>query len=236
VERKISNFLEEYQPQIQEIRKFLVRSLSAFIVGAGIGLIFNRKIILALFSLFDFKNINIVLTSPYQFVNLAIIVSVVSGLIFATPFLLFNFFRFIRPALSQKEYLFIKNIIPSSIFLFIFGCFFGAKIEQTIVTIFAKTTVDYATSNFWDVENFISQFIIMSVSMGFVFQLPVILTILIKLKVITVDLLKNQRRFVYVFLTFFGILLPPTDIVSLLMVITPLFILFEGTLLLNRSN
>lgn len=235
-ERKITNFLEEYQPQIQEAKKVIFKTVISFIVGAALGLIFNRKIILGLFSLFDLKNINIVLTSPYQFVNLAFVISIVSGLITCAPFLLFSLLQFIRPALTAKEYLFIKKIIPSILVLFVFGCFFGAKIEQAIISIYSNTSIDYATNNFWDIENFISQFIVMSVSMGFVFQLPVILTILIKLKIITVKFLSQQRKYVYVILTLFGVILPPTDIVSLLMVITPLFILFEGTLLLNRNN
>lgn len=235
-ERKITSFLEDYQPQIQEIRKVLLKSAISFIVGAGLGLLFNRQIILGLFSLFDLKNINIVLTSPYQFVNLAFVISITCGVVTCAPFILLNFFKFIQPALTPKEFLFIKKIIPSSLVLFVCGCLFGAKIEQAIISIYANTSIDYATNNFWDIENFISQFIVMSVSMGFVFQLPIVLTILIKLKIITVKFLSQQRKYVYVILTLFGIILPPTDIVSLIMVITPLFILFEGTLLLNRNN
>jgi len=235
VEKNLNNFLSEYQPQLIEIKKVILRSVVSFLIGATAGLIYNRKIILGLISLFDVKNVNIVLTSPYQFVNLAFGIAIISGLVATFPVFIYHFLRFIRPALKPHEYILFKKLIPVSIFLFLFGCFFGAKIEQFIVSLYSQTTTDFAVSNFWDIEKFLSQIVFMSFAMGIVFQLPVVLTILIRLKVLTHAAVSRQRRYIYVGLTLFGVILPPTDIISLAMIITPLFLLFEGTLLLNRQ-
>lgn len=234
--KKINSLLDDYHPQIIEIRRIIFRCIFSFLFGAVLGLVYNRKIILFLISVFDLKRINIVLTSPYQFVNLAVSIAIVFGLITTIPVFVFYFLKFIRPALRDKEYILIKKLIPVSILLFILGCFFGAKIEQFIVALYFKTTIDYSLNNFWDIEVFLSQFILMSFTMGLVFQLPIILTILIRMKIVSVAVLAHQRRYIYAGLTIFGIILPPTDIISLLMIISPLFLLFEGTLLLNRAN
>jgi len=233
--KKINNLLIEYEPQLKEIRKIFFRSLFSFIIGASIGLIFNQKIILVLMSLFDLQKVNIVLTSPYQFINLAVGLAIVLGLITTIPVFIFYLLKYIQPALKNEEYSLIKKLIPLSIFLFIFGCFFGAKIEQYVVSLYAQTTTNYSLSNFWDIESFLSQVMIMSVTMGLVFQLPIILTILIRVKILTTHMLTSQRRYVYSALIIFAVLLPPTDILSLIMITIPLFILFEGTIIFNRN-
>jgi len=233
--KKIDNFLNDYRPQVSEIRKILLRSLLAFLIGGTLGLIFNRKIILFIMSRFNLDKVNIVLTSPTQFINLAFRIAIIFGLTTTIPIFLFYLLRYIRPALKKKEYALIIRIIPASIFLFIFGSLFGGWIEQFIVTMYSQTTVDFSLNNVWDIEMFLSQFLIMSFIMGLVFELPVVLTILIRFKVITTKILAQQRRYVYAALVVLAILLPPTDIVSLSLITVPLLILFEFTLLLNRE-
>lgn len=233
--KKINNLLDEYQPQLIEIRKILFRSLISFLIGGILGLIFNRKIILGLMSLFDLQKVNIVLTSPYQFINLAVSIGIISGIIATIPIFIFYLLKYIRPALKDEEYLLVKRLIPVSIFLFLFGCFFGAKIEQYVVSLYSQTTTDYSLSNFWDVEAFLSQFVTMSFTMGLVFQLPIVLTVLIRLKILTVASLVSQRKYFYSALTIFAVILPPTDILSLIMITIPLFVLFEGTIVFNRN-
>lgn len=239
VEKKISQLsqiLEDYQPQLSEIRRIFTQTLIFFVVGCLFGLLLNRQIILYIISLFDLERVNIVLTSPYQFVNLAISISAIFGFIFATPIFIFHLLNFIRPALRHNEFEFIKKLIPSSILLFVAGLIFGAKIEQFVVSLYSQTTQEYSLNNFWDVESFLTQFVIMSFTMGVVFQLPILLSVLIKTKVITTKILAQQRKYVYTALLIFGVLLPPSDVLSLILIITPLFLLFEGTLLLNRDN
>jgi len=70
--------------------------------------------------------------------------------------------------------------------------------------------------------------------MGIVFQLPIILTTLIKANLVSIELLVAKRRIFYLFLIVFAILLPSTDILSLVLIISPLLLLFEGTIFLNR--
>ena len=234
--QKISSFLLEYQPQIDEIRRIILRSIISFTLGATIALIFNRQIFLFLLSFFDLKKVNIVSTSPYQFINISITLAIFIGVLTTVPVFLYHFLIFIRPALKDSEFKLIKKLIPLSLILFVFGCLFGAMIEQFIVTLYSQGARDYALSNFWDIESFLSQLVVMSICMGFIFQLPIVLTILIKLKILTLKLLSSQRRYIYAGLLIFTILMPPTDLVSNAFIFFPLVVLFEGTLLFNRNS
>lgn len=236
MEKKVNNFFTEYQPQISQIRQLILRSLATFLIASVFGFIFNRKIILLLVSLYDLNKVNVVLTSPYQFINLSISLSLLVGAIATVPIFIYYFLHFIQPALKPEKFLLLKKLIPASLILFICGCLFGAKIEQFVISIYSQTTAAYSLNSFWDIQAFLSQLIIMSVTMGLIFQLPIVLTVLIRLHLITTQLLASQRRYVYLILTIFGVILPPTDILSLILIITPLFFLFEGTLLLNRTN
>jgi len=186
-------------------------------------------------SLFDLKKVNVVLTSPYQFINLAVGLAIILGITTTIPVFVFYFLKYIKPALKKEEYLLIKKLIPVSIFLFLFGCLFGAKIEQYVVSLYSQTTIDYSLSNYWDIEKFLSQVVTMSFTMGLIFQLPIILTILIRIKILSVSTLASQRRYFYAALTLFAVILPPTDILSLVMITIPLFVLFEGTIIFNRN-
>lgn len=233
--QKISDLLVQYQPQIYEIRDIIFRSLIAFAIGFAAGLIFNRQIIIKLVSFFDLKSVNVVLTSPYQLFNLAFGLAIIIGIICFAPVFIYQLLRYLRPALKESEYSLFKNLIPVSIFLFVFGCFFGAKIEQFVVSIYSQTSSDFSLGNYWDIENFLGQIITMSFTMGLVFQLPIVMTILMRLKLVTKKMISNQRRYVYVALTLFGVILPPTDVFSLLLIIAPLFLLFEGTLAVNKN-
>jgi sec-independent protein translocase protein TatC len=187
-------------------------------------------------SLFDLKKVNIVLTSPYQFINLAVSIAIISGIITTVPVFIYYLLKFVRPALEDHEYRLIKKLIPIAIFLFIFGCFFGAKIEQYVISLYAQTTTDYSLSNYWDIEAFLSQVIIMAATMGFVFQLPIVLTILIRTKILHISTLTSQRRYFYAGLIIFTILLPPPDLLSDAMIFFPLLVLFEGTIFLNKNT
>lgn len=228
--------MPDYQHYLYELQSKLIRILIAFAVGVAFGIIKNQWIITSLISVFNLKNINIVLVSPYQFINLAVSISILSGVIFAAPLLAFEFISFIKPALQDHEYRLIIRLLPLSIILFAGGFVFGARILQFVIDIYVKTSQSFNIGNMWDVEAFLTQIVTMGTSMGIVFQLPIVLTILLRLGIIQRNMLTSKRRYVYAALVVFDVLLPPTDILSLSIIFIPLAMLFEGTLLFNQQK
>lgn len=228
--------MPDYQHYLYELQSKLIRILIAFAVGVAFGIIKNQWIITSLISVFNLKNINIVLVSPYQFINLAVSISILSGVIFAAPLLAFEFISFIKPALQDHEYRLIIRLLPLSIILFACGFVFGARILQFVIDIYVKTSQSFNIGNMWDVEAFLTQIVTMGTSMGIVFELPIVLTILLRLGIIQRNTLTSKRRYVYAALLVFDVLLPPTDILSLSIIFIPLAMLFEGTMLFNQQK
>jgi len=226
----------DFQHYLYELQSKLIKVLIAFGVGVIFGIVRNQWIITSLISIFNLKNINIVLVSPYQFINLAVSISILSGIIFAAPFLVYEFLSFIRPALQEHEYRLIIKLLPLSVLLFVGGFIFGARILQFVIDIYVKTSQSFNIGNLWDVEAFLTQIVTMGTSMGIVFELPIVLTILLRLGIIQRNSLTSKRRYVYAALVIFDVLLPPTDILSLSLIFLPLAMLFEGTLLFNQEK
>ena len=61
---------EDYKPYIQEMRGGFWKTLVLFVIGAGIGIIYYKQILSTVMGFFQLNNINVVLTSPYQFIVL----------------------------------------------------------------------------------------------------------------------------------------------------------------------
>ncbi|EKE05150.1 MAG: hypothetical protein ACD_19C00425G0011 [uncultured bacterium] len=81
--------------------------------------------------LLDLNGVNIVFTSPFQFLNLAVSSSLSLGLIITIPLLIYQFLTFLKPALKVKEYRSVMSLLPVSIILFIGGFVFAALMPPT---------------------------------------------------------------------------------------------------------
>jgi len=228
--------IQRYLPYLKEIQQKLLVILIVFLVGASLGFIYYQNILSKIMNIFSLDDINIVLTSPYQFINLSINTGLITGLLAAIPFLIYYFLKFTQPALRPKEYKLIVYLLPFSAILFIVGFGFGIWVIQFVIAIFSKTSQEFAIGNIWDISHFLSQVLFTGTSLAIVFQLPIILTALLRLKVVKYQSLIKQRRIVYAILLIFAAILPPTDLISLsLLVSAPLF-LFELALLFNRPT
>ena len=176
------------------------------------------------------------MTSPSQLINLSIYTGILSGFLFALPFFLFRLILFVRPAFTLSEYRLVKFFLPLSVVLFLAGTFFGAWITQFIIIMFSRFSGEFQLNNYWDIQKFFYQIVITAVLMGLIFQLPLVLTALIRSGLVSRLFFIKNRRYVYAVLLFIVILLPPTDIVSLFLLIAPILFLFEFTLLLNINQ
>ncbi|TSC65944.1 MAG: sec-independent protein translocase protein TatC [Microgenomates group bacterium Gr01-1014_80] len=230
----IDNSVAKYLPFLSEIRKRLLFLLAVFFITGVLGFIYYEKIIKFSLSLFSLEGVNIVFTSPFQFVSLAFTSAFLLGTIIIFPLIVFQVISFLKPALNSKEYRSIVSLIPFSLILFTTGFGFGIIVMRYVVRLFYKKSVELQIGNFLDVSTLLSQILLTSVLMGLAFQFPIILTILVRLKIIKYRILEKQRLWAYLASLIFAILLPPTDLLSMFLLFLPLVLLFEFTLLLNR--
>lgn len=228
--------MDKYMPYMEEIQKKLFQVIVVFVIFAIIGGIYYQQILRLVMGLFNLEGINIVMTSPYQFIGLAVNTGLAVGLTASLVPLIIHFISFMRPALKPDEYKLIVGLIPTGFFLFVIGFGFGVWVVQFVITLYSKTTLEFAVGNLWDIGSFFSQIILTGVILALVFQLPIVVTALIRFQVVKYSLLVKQRRYIYAVLLLIAALMPPTDILSLILLTVPPLLLFEIALLLNHPS
>lgn len=231
---ELQGIVNKYSPFLMEVRKRIFFVLSIFAIAMVIGFTFYEKIIKFLIDLLSLQGINIVFTSPFQFINLAISCGVVVGLIFVFPLIIAQLLSFLRPALRAKEYKTVLGFLPFSIFLFLAGFTFGALIMKWQIQIFLTRSVSLGIGNILDISHLLTTVLLTSALMGIGFQFPVVLLLLMRMGIIKHHQLAKQRPWVYLGSFIFAILLPPDSILADIVLTLPLVILFEVTLILNR--
>lgn len=147
----------------------------------------------------------------------------------SSPYILFELFRFISPALYEQEKRYSIVVAGVVYGLFILGLLMSYYIIFPISFQFLATyQVDPTINNTITLTSYISTFTTLSLMMGIVFQLPVIATILAKIGLIDALLLKQYRRHALVIITIIAaIITPSTDIFTLLIVTVPVYMLYE---------
>ena len=231
---ELNELISKYSPILTEIRKRILFTLSVFAVAMLVGFVFYERIIKFIIDILALRGVNIVFTSPFQFINLAISCGVATGLMFVFPLLIYQILSFLRPALRVKEFKMIVRFFPFSIALFLIGFSFGILIMKWQIQLFLTQSVSLGIGNILDISRLISTVLLICVFMGIAFQFPLIILLLTRIGIIKHSNLSKQRPWVYLGSFIFSILLPLDSILADVLLTLPLVILFELTLILNR--
>ena len=150
------------------------------------------------------------------------------GLLVASPYILFELFRFVSPALYDKEKKYSIAILIIVYLLFILGILMSYYIIFPISFRFLGTySVAERVESTITLKSYISTFNSLTLVMGVVFQLPVIAYVLGKLGVVNSEILKKYRKHALFLLTLVSALITPPDILSCILVTIPLYMLYE---------
>ncbi len=225
--------IDKYSPFLKEIRKRVYFTLSVFAVSTIVGFVFYENIIKFLIDTLSLSGINLVFTSPFQFINLAIACGATTGLVIVFPLIIYQLLSFLRPALKNKEYKMIVGFFPFSLGLFLIGFLFGALIMKWQIQIFLTRSVSLGIGNILDISDLLATVLLTSVLMGIGFQFPIVLLLLMRIGIIKPNQLSKKRSWVYIGSFIFALLLPPDSILADVILSLPLIILFEVTLILN---
>ena len=224
----------KFYPFLLEIRKRFLFAGSLFVIAAIVGFFSFQRIVTLVLGFFSLQGINIVFTTPFQFFTLALNSGLVVGVIVVIPVVIFQLLGFLKPALRQREYRILVNILPLTLVLFSLGFGYGVLVMKLLLQIFYRTSVSLQIGNVLDIEKFLSNVLLTGLLMGVSFLFPIVMTVLMLLKLVKHSFFERQRRIAYLIAVIFVILLPPPDLISDVVLFAPLVILFELTLILNR--
>jgi sec-independent protein translocase protein TatC len=164
-----------------------------------------------------------------------VMVSLVAGFVIAFPYIFYQFWRFIVPALYPKEKQVARGAVFVSSLLFLLGVLFGYFVIMPLtVQFFSSYSVSDAVSNRINLISFVSTFASVMLSCGVVFELPILVYFLSKIGLITPKFLKKYRRHALILILFLAAVITPPDIFSQLVVSLPLILLYEVGIIISR--
>lgn len=176
------------------------------------------------------------LSSPLMInLSLAFVIALVATL----PFLIFQIFRFVAPALHKNEQRLMLRVMFLSPLFFIAG---AALVYFFIMPLLFRFFIGFAQSGQFasvllpDMSGYVSLCLNLMKTFGLAFQFPIVLIVLNRLGILTRGAVIRARRFVWVGMFAAAAVLTPPDIASMLALAVPLIVLFEGTILVMKRE
>jgi len=175
-------------------------------------------------------------TKPLDLINIQmsgqitthIIVALVSGVILAFPYILWEFWKFIKPALHTNEKQYAKVAVLSAAFLFITGVVFGYYIIIPLsIHFLGSYIVSNDIMNQINIRSYIGTVTKTTLASGLIFELPIIAFFLTEIDLIDPNFLKQYRKHAIVVCFIVAAIITPPDIFSQVLVVIPLLGLYE---------
>ena len=162
-------------------------------------------------------------------------ISMVAGLIMAIPFVFWQMWQFIKPALSEKERQYARSSVFVMSALFMVGILFSYFFMVPWTLNFLGTyQVSTLVDNKIALNSYISTVVSVTLSVGVVFELPVIIFVLSKVGLITPDFLIRNRKYAFVLVLIVAAIITPPDVFSMIIVTIPLWLLYEASILVSK--
>lgn len=162
-------------------------------------------------------------------------ISMFAGLIAAAPYVIWEIWRFIKPALYENERRHSRGAVWIMSLLFILGILFSYYlIVPLTLNFFGTYQVSDSINNQIALSSYISTVVSVTFSLGVVFELPVFVYFLTKVGIITPEFLARNRKYMLVILLTISAIITPPDIISQILVCIPLYGLYELSILTAR--
>jgi sec-independent protein translocase protein TatC len=231
--------LDERMPLVEhlsELRRRLIISVLALLGGAIIGFIVYNQILSVLLRPYTevTGKTEFVFFDPLEAFATRLKVAAWSGGFLASPVVLWQLWRFITPGLHKKEKRYAVPFIISSILLFALGGFVALYTFESALRFLVGVGGDNLTPLF-SASKFLSLIILMIIAFGIAFEFPVLLVCLELAGVVSSARLRKWRRPALVLIVAIAAVITPSqDPYSLFAMVVPMYIFYEGAILIGR--
>ncbi len=178
---------------------------------------------------FSISLVNIELAQQFM---IHVKMSMCIGFLVVFPYLLYELFHFVSPALYTHERQYASRVICSGYLLFMAGVALSYFLIFPITLRFLGTyQVSSEVENIISLSSYISTLLLLSFMMGILFEIPILCWLFAKLGLITATFMRTYRRHAIVILLIVAAFITPTsDIFTLLLVATPIYLLYEASI------
>ena len=221
---------------LAELRRRLIVSVLALFVGALVGFILYNPILSILLRPYTevTGKTEFVFFDPLEAFATRLKVAAWSGAFLASPVVLWELWRFITPGLHRNEKRFAIPFIVSSILLFVLGAAVALYTFESALRFLIGMGGDNLTPLF-SASKFLSLIILMIIAFGIAFEFPVLLVFLELAGVVTSQKLRSWRRPALVVIVIVAAVITPSqDPYSLFAMVVPMYLFYEGSILIGR--
>ncbi len=218
---------------LTELRYRLVKALQGIVLGMAVCIYYStelfaiiRKPILPYLG----ETGGLVFTGVMDKFMAHLKVGALGGLILTCPYWLYHLWQFISPGLYKNERRYAAAFIVCGTILFLSGVAF-------VYYFVYPTAFEYLLNFGGDVDkpmitigDYLGFFAMTTILFGVSFELPLVLIVLALMGIIDAGFLKKNRRYAVVFLAFVSALLTPPDVISMVMMLGPMMLLYEGSI------
>lgn len=251
------SFLEH----LEVLRWHLVRIVIALFIGATIAFIYGRfifdRILLAPtnISFYTYRKICDLSQALYNSDKLCfeqmnfvvktikiqeqffqhIMIAVIGGFVLAIPYILYEIYRFVKPALKPTEKKYSGVAIFFSTLLFMLGVIFGYFVIVPLsINFLGNYQLSVHIQQEYTVASVVNLIALLTVGAGLIFQLPLVIYLLSKSGLITASILKQYRKVAIVAFLIIAAILTPPDPASQLLLTIPVFLLYEVGIIIAK--
>ena len=235
--RELRDDPKPFLDHLEDLRLMLVKMAVVLALMTAIAFAFQKTIVEIIerpLLAFDPDRTSLTNFGVADPLTIAIELSFYAGLVMAFPLLVLFLAEFVLPALTQKERRMLYPAAAASFGLFLTGVLFAyyCVLPPTLDYFF-----NYSKSLNWRPQwsvreyfSFTTQFVI---SFGLAFELPLAVLILVKLEILSYEVLQKTRAFAVLIILFLAaIITPTTDMLTLILMAGPMYLLYEGCILI----
>ncbi|WP_425915737.1 twin-arginine translocase subunit TatC [Acinetobacter sp. TSRC1-2] len=156
------------------------------------------------------------------------------ALMLAMPFIIYQLWRFVKPALYEKEKTLAMPLLLGSISLFYAGIAFAYFVALPSILHFFISVSPETVAPMTDINSYLAFCLKLFLVFGFTFEIPIITLVLILIGLVSTQQLVEKRRFIVVGCFFVAMFVTPPDAISMIMLAIPMWLLFEMGLFFGK--
>ncbi|MFD2614330.1 twin-arginine translocase subunit TatC [Paenibacillus gansuensis] len=217
---------------LEELRSRLIRTLIAFLVSMAAAFLYVRDIYQWLVGDMDQK---LVVLGPSDVVWVYMMLAGVVAIAVTLPVAAYQVWKFVQPAVTEQARRATFLFIPGVSALFLTGIGFGYFILFPMVLGFMNKLAAEDFATMYTAQKYFTFMIHMTVPFGLLFEMPAVVMFLTKLGILNPNRLAKARKMAYFILVIVAVTITPPDILSDIIVIVPLFLLYEISITISKA-
>lgn len=223
---------------LDELRTRLIRSVLTLLVLFVFALAFSKPILnfmkAPLEKILPANTAALHFTGPMDVFMVNIQIAMLAALIFGAPAWLYHFWKFLEPALNERERKYVLPFITATIVCFLSGVAFSYFFMLPLALSYLVGLGMEVAAPIITITDYVSLTTVLLLSFGLVFETPVLLVLLAVLGIVSAEMLAAQRRITFVLILVVAAIITPPDPISMLGMAIPCYLMYELSILVIK--